>query len=166
MLLPSQILMLILMIIGNVPFMTCATLIVRRFVYRRMYRKVKLKPGFEHLDVEDNIEYMALGKLATIIAAYIVTILFFTFLVLGLFCAHDLASRRVLGNDGSFNPERIDPWWFALFHAVTGFANGTIIYHAWWFVALASCALCLLVVCKLISPCYCNPPPSVVAHAH
>jgi len=124
MLLPSQILMLFLMTIGNVPVMTCVILLVRRFFYRRMYAQLRRKPGFQHLDVEDNIEYMALGKLATIIAVYVVTVLFLTFLVLGLFCSFNASARSVLKDDGSISPEQINAWWFAIFHAITGFANG------------------------------------------
>jgi len=124
MLLPSQLLMLFLMVVGNVPVMTAVVLVVRRFFYRRMYAQLRRKPGFEQFDVEDNIEYMALGKLATIIAAYVASVIFLTFLVLGLFCSNNAAAKRVLGDDGSINPESINAWWFAIFHAVTAFANG------------------------------------------
>lgn len=126
--LSSQLLIFTLILMGGVVTMTWVVLMVRRHFMRQEYDRMKRKLP-SHPDVEDNIEYLALGKLATIVVFYYVVNFLFVFLVLGIYCSYNQKTIDILRNDGSLQPESINPWWFSAFHAVSALANGTCLYE-------------------------------------
>lgn len=140
--LSSQIVTLVLIVVGGGVFTSLFPVIIRRYYYRQLYKNTRLglnqttpvltaQKEPEHrgslhvvphaLKVEDNIEYLALGELMWVIITYIVGLCVVSTAVLTLyFYAYDnmrnMWEKRTKAGS-------LSPFYGALFHCVSAFNN-------------------------------------------
>ncbi|KAF2071658.1 hypothetical protein CYY_007033 [Polysphondylium violaceum] len=81
-------------------------------------KKPKMKyQGVLPPTLEENLEYRSLGKLLYIIPLYIISIYTFAFFVMGIYIQSNHQAQQIM------NENKVNGWWWALFHGVSGFTN-------------------------------------------
>lgn len=143
--LSSQIITLILIICGGSVLVSLAPIIIRRYYYRNLYashnfslhqptpylggKKGQIKPRLRDaisdrkmINVEDNLEYLALGELMWIVIGYylffnLASIFILTMYFYGSPTLNDMWESRVKA------PSGLGPLWGAVFHCMSAFNN-------------------------------------------
>lgn len=114
----SQIVLMFTVLLGGVVLSSVVPVLIRRF-----YFEAKAAEAIDNEDERKKVlqdlstEYRALGYIRNIVLIYWFTVQLGTFLLLGIAIVSDSDTVTIM------DQRNVNPWWWALFHAVTSFNN-------------------------------------------